>query len=66
MPDDLGGPRLDARAPALSLLLEERLLLREAEGDDRAVDRDRPASDDQRLGRRVGAEAIDDGRGSSR
>ena len=62
VPDDLGDPRLDAGAPALGLLLEEGLLLREAQRDDRAVDGDRPASDDQRLGRRVGTEALDDGR----
>ena len=54
--------RLDRRPPALGCVLEERLLLREAEGDDRAVDRDRPAGDDQRLGRRMGAQLGDDGR----
>ena len=43
-------------------VLEERLLLREAEGHDGAIDGDRPAGDDQRLGRRVRAELVDDGR----
>ena len=46
--DDLGDAGLDSGTPALGLLLEEGLLFREAEGDDRAVDRDGPASDDQR------------------
>ncbi len=51
------------RRPApLGCVLEERLLLREAEGDDVAVDRDRPAGDDERLRRRVRAELGDDRR----
>jgi hypothetical protein len=60
MPDDLGDARLDAGSAALGLLLEERLLLGEAEGDDGAVDGDRAALEDERLRRRVLAETVDD------
>ena len=55
-------PASIAGRPAFGLILEERLLLGEAEGHDGAVDGDRPARDDERLGRRVGAEPLDDGR----
>ena len=55
-------PASIARPAALGLLLEERLLLREAEGHDRAVDGDGAALEDERLGRRVRAQVFDDGR----
>ena len=60
MPASMLGP------PALGDVLEEGLLLGEAEGDDVAVDGDRPAGDDQRLGRRVRAELGDDRRPAPR
>ena len=43
---------LEDRPPPLRDVLEERLLLGEAEGDDVALDADRAAVDDQRLARR--------------
>ena len=61
-PDDGRDAGLDAGLPAFRLILEERLLLREAEGDDGAIDGDRAALDDQRLGRWMGAEPFDDRR----
>ena len=65
MPDDLGDTGLDPGPAPLGLLLQERLLLGKAERDDGAVDRDRPAFEDQGLGGRVLAEPLDDGRPGS-
>jgi hypothetical protein len=65
--DDRGDARLDAGPPALRLVLQERLLLREAEGDDRAVDRDGPELTMSGFVGGCGAQLLDDrGQAASR
>src|SRR6185369_4666180 len=60
--EDRADPLLEHRPAALESILEERLVLRKAERDDRPVEADRAAGGDQRLDGRALAEGRHDRR----
>src|SRR5688500_2745013 len=58
--EELADPLLEVRPAALGDVLEACLTLRGAKGDDVALDADRATGGDERLGRRVLADVLDD------